>query len=691
MAETHEFQNWGTLTAAALIERLERTGAARLRDSMLVWEVGAYDSAEWECGLDIGGIGPQVELILSFPELYIVFVAEDTADVELPELARLEDGLKPLPRSSVHLRPRLGTPAAILQQRHFICRTGVYDGGLQRLVDDHAGGFRPLFDSTQLRSTVKARLMESAPEWLAGRLTLHYPTVQSRIHYNAAAADEEAAFVYLNGYLAYRSGFAVWTIWTLHQHLSVIGERGHAAPLGKLSAIITDWDLAYPDRQSVNLESGNERLLPEESTGSWIVVTGMPHAVHLDRARYQSVAKVPKPYAGIFDLRDHPDDRQGPNALRKCWKANEEAIVTWLKQHDNATIDRLLRGEKPKVPSHSAPFSILSISDRLVRRARHLMRNKDSMDTASWVQAALLAGEGRELLGSLSRTAGYECLAIQHEAEVAAELSFLGTSVGIAVTGRLDELSGDVKRLLSADAEAELSDSEEMNRVAGNLRNLLLDRPEWAESRAVLWVGNRLFAKLIQSQERRVALARRLFRFRSWRWRRQVASGNDISRTNFLLRVVDRLRTLFAGASHVESSEKCHVKLTKYDRKCIHNPLHRAWTWYLDLATNGGTSAMRVVLWSLVWIFVFTAFYCRVGRMPEGIGWGDRITSSLGHSFFTFAELQQASDALQPKGNCCTWASFGYYAALLCEIVAGYLHLGLFLSVVYRRLIRRAP
>src|SRR5262249_54471150 len=125
-----------------------------------------------------------------------------------------------------------------------------------------------------------------------------------------------------------------------------------------------------------------------------------------------------KPYGGLFHLSadSGAGDGKAPikNILGMRFKEGQKKIYENLTETSNK------KGRKPPT-AHSAPYACTLVADRLLKRARAL-RGTAGTDTPGWVQVALLAEEAKEILGGLSRTVGYEALAVQNEAEARAEV-----------------------------------------------------------------------------------------------------------------------------------------------------------------------------------------------------------------------------------------------------------------------------
>jgi hypothetical protein len=319
------------------------------------------------------------------------------------------------------------------------------------------------------------------------------------------------------------------------------------------------------------------------------------------------------------------------------------------------------------------------VAERLLARANQI-KLSEPIATELWIYTALLADEAKEILGGLSLTTSYQAIALQHEAEVRAEVSFLGMSTNIKVKERLDCLSREV---------------EQIQKVAHGA----LDRK--------------------RSHER----------------------TSNIGKLNCLLSIIHSLRLRFTAHEQIEASEVClheyvnhhhrYKRLTNWARRVnIFKKLASAGfirsSQYLDLVTKAGTNVTRLFLSSVLWVFIFFVCFGGLFWFHPTMGYDTQKTAltALGHSTFTFIELQpgtseaeemrkeaqngpqivalpetpvektaevtQDSKALWIYSHRMLWL-VGYWFLLIFELIIAYVHLGLLISLLYRRITMRAP
>lgn len=652
----HRVEHVGFSSCTELFAALDAIPPEQLLNTMLVFDI----SAEEEGTLDVRNIhgewGVATQLILSYPELYIVFF-----ETALPQPVRSID-------LSKHEK---------IREYHY-----VEDGSLLKLhnlIRFHADEFRALFDATGLRSLiVKDLLTESGDE----RVGMYQLLSKSRFEHAAVCADEEIPFVYLNGYAAYSAGFRTWLLCTqkeFRRHLpartpakdrSADGLQGAPArSSGSIAgyvrtflrwlrppvmeqpmfgAVLSDWELAYPDH--IGPVPKDSLLLSTDfkTNDKVIIISSYQQAdekkTWKDFGELPEIVRLPKPYGGIFSLLS-----RGKNLKRNALGLRSQQ--TW---RDIKTQTTARRREDSR---HSAPYARNLVARRLLMRARLINSSATKENTEAWVHMALLASTAKEILGQQSRTTAYEALALQHEAEVNAEMSFFGISTKLEVKRRLKKLEQE--------------------------------------------------SLLTQSGV-----------YGSWKARRE----HENSRLNFLLRAVNSLRLRFMEYEQVKATEECVHRLARYHRRlgslsftsllpAFLSPVFGSALWatwgYPEFATKAGTSFWRLFYLSVFWVVIFTAGYSALLARHPNLNTPEKQVGqyelAAWHSVFTFISLQpgmkEVDELTDPKSADDTVPTWGglpdwsrrYRILVLVELGVAYLHLGLLISILYRRVTKRAP
>lgn len=724
---SHRTEHIGFSSSAELFEKLDGCPPQQLRETMVLFDLGPEEGGSWEVSNMWSERGLAAQLLMSYPEVYFVFLRKEESADTLP----------------------FGLGAAdkkIIRLHHFATADRLHE--LVELIQHHARGFRTIFDATGLRSLVKHQLLEKVGTEVS---KIYQPLSKSRQEHAAAAADEEGAFVYLNGYVAYQAGFCTWLLNTRAEFNRLLcrqksqdgGDDGAGRRAPKcisrvagpqtFNVILSDWDLAFPDLQGSDTDQPL-LLTPGlfDDSERLILITSFSDQTQQTLLTKQKGFRESKPYGGIFKLLTaRPPQGENPLATRY-----EEIWAEIIKDGPGAaTITREETGEAPAAPGgdskeaagpgaarktdnevsrashHSAPHARSVVANRLISRAKRL-RAAGALCTEDAVQMALIAGEAKEILGGMSRTTAYEAVALQNDAEVSAEVSFLGMSARIDVAQRLVKLDQEGRVVEHTLRSAALA--------GGQSENLEARR---------------------ESEE---------------------------AHLNFMLQAVKNLRMRFSEHEQIEAAEACLCAFSRHQYELMRwkfstlpllkwklNPIpfvRKAAEWYLIKATKSGTSVLRLLDYSCRWIVFFGFVYFALlwshigfmkpggdtlddvdtgpvaaafagetsgGAPPDGAASlaGPSETSSLWeltfeqrlaglkrpwnclalgmwHSLFTFLELQPGLPDIEQlrmeQSHDMKWM-LGYRTAVLLELIVAYSHLGLLVSVLYRRMTRRSP
>lgn len=306
-----------------------------------------------------------------------------------------------------------------------------------------------LFDYNGLRHWIRSRIADTKED--GKPLASHLP----RRGKLAIAIDDERAYAYLHAYAAYRFGFRA---------LPVTGERiadqwlSEKSDYEKPFLTLEDLFLNFPDRRD-NSESLSDlddrdnrwKALKSEEIGFRIFVTsGQRHSgdeqkrernrghmgePHIKCGQYRRRAL--KPTGGIFDLWHQT------KLNRKKRLHDGELYIgvgpgyIWPPRGQRAII-----GDT----GHSAPGRLLTISEYLLARCDHIMKQGvHSVEEA--VHGAVLAGNALELLGDRTPTTAIQALRMKHQFEVLAECQFSGIEYHLLVKPRLKEIRKEVRAI----------------------------------------------------------------------------------------------------------------------------------------------------------------------------------------------------------------------------------------------------
>lgn len=754
---SHRTEQVSFSSSAELFERLDSYTPEQLRETMMLFDLGSEDGTSWEVSNMWSESGLAAQLLMSYPEVYFVFLHQGESAGSLPFKHDAID-------------------TAVMYDHHFIMIDRLHT--MVELIQHHARGFRTIFDATGLRSLIKQKLLNAVG---SNASKIYEPLSSSRQKNVAAVADEESAFVYLNGYVAYQAGFSSWLLGTRAEFSRIFwrsspqnGDNGgpRSSALKSLSrvtgpkslnVVLSDWDLAFPDYQGGH--PSNSLLMSDglfHADESLILITSFNDQAQQKLLSQQNGFRESKPYGGIFRLitrssllgnplgktyketwskilKDEPSEgwltrlaKAGREAAGKLARASGRLVdgiktaygssKIWLSEKwsrlkgnpaptttgaPEADTNGTKGGnESSYFSQHSAPYARSVVADRLLTRARSI-RAGSSPCTEDSVQMALLAGEAKEILGGMSRTTAYYAVALQNEAEVSAEVSFLGMSAKIEVTKRLDKLKQE-------------------GRVVHNTQRSSIVEGGQSESK-------------------------------------EARRESEEAHLNFLLQAVKNLRLRFSEHEQMEAAEECLRAFAEYQYNLLRwelRPLpllRKASELYLIKATKSGTSVLQLLLYCCGWIIIFGFIYSmlllsHIGFMasndnatPDSVTARSAVPGSSGatrvnappneaaptvapfnesqqdqtfeqwladfkrpwncvtlgmwHSLFTFLELQPGLPDIEQlkmeQTHDRSYRSMGwmlsYRVAVLLELIVAYLHLGLLVSVLYRRITRRSP
>ena len=643
---------------ADLFDKLDARTPEQIRDTIILFDFEA-EPDPWNVR-DMGGTsGLCAQLLLSYPEIYFVFLGSSQ------------------PIDALYSRAEQQEPdSLIVCQHHFISVNRLVE--LVPLLQLHAQGFRTIFDPTGLRSRLKNRLQEELTQLTARQVWLYRGVSEARLNQPAVSADEESGFLYLNGYAAYKFGFRVWLAQTKSEFERLLEENSDkSSTLGspaRFATALVDWDLAYRDDKGSAADTPLlQRTNVSDKVKQLIVITSFPDdfrrrfTTNADAqsdcpAAIKDAIIVSKPYGGFFDL------LQARSRLNRGGKlaTNNPLSISRDDIHRRFETQRARKSETESsngsigtsgnpatgVSRHSAPYTSAIVANRLLARARNIVR-ADLVDTEACVHCAILAGEAKEILGGLSKTTTYEALALQNQAEARAETSFYGTSAQVDVSKRLEDLS----------READIVENA-------------------AHAPRRFW----------------------------WPTRGDGAS----SRVNFLMQTINNLRLQFAEYEQIDAAEECLREFARLQLSQIRRRkyIRRLAAWYLDWASSAGTSVTKVFRVSGGLIVLFAAIYFLLFAIRPGVEFPpllpqpvvydsqwtqrlpDRALVAFWQSAMTFVELQPGE--YQPRdfpidSTEAWWWAQTFRLITWLELALAYINLGLLVSVLYRRLTKRAP
>ena len=171
----------------------------------------------------------------------------------------------------------------------------------------------------------------------------------------------------------------------------------------------------------------------------------------------------------------------------------------------------------------------------------------------------------------------------------------------------------------------------------------------------------------------------------------EVSDSLSGSERNCVLRTVQVIRKIYSDFEHYGAAEECLRQFSKHERGS--GPM-KLFYCYCDFVTDAGSSAGRLLIANILIIAVFGAYFGALldysfPQQPLLL----QAAQAVAHSAFSFVQV-----GLGPPG----WDNFRLkvspnidaWAILIPEFIElclAYLHLGLFISLLYRKLTRRSP
>lgn len=346
------------------------------------------------------------------------------------------------------------------EKEHFVDVTEI--NRIIELLKRHQDGYRPLFDPSGLRTYIKETVIET--EKALGRdnkseaendqmLSIVSECLKKRKTQSAVVIDEELPFTFLNGYIAYRTGYRCFMITSKSEMGKVLKE-----PNGTLQLSIEDLDIKLSDMDSgetkilrdldVRANEENYKILDIKNR---LIVTGV--ATNEERKKYEGRFEIiDKPYAGIFDFKKYIDKLSNPEHLE-----SKDTIGSQNQIKNNNSSESDLPDNKKNSNdfpvSHSALNKILLIADSLISRAKKIL--KDAKNCQEYVLGAILSLELKELLHGKSMTTALEAIALQHQMEARAECCFLGVAHEIKTKLRFVDISKEVASIIKINDKIE--------------------------------------------------------------------------------------------------------------------------------------------------------------------------------------------------------------------------------------------
>ena len=347
--------------------------------------------------------------------------------------------------------------------------------------------FDPLFDATGLRQWVRSRAVKGPNQ----PALLKYAK-RARL---ACALDDEEAYTYFHAYTAYRFGFQAIPVVREDLACSLLAETTSADAQGGwhtlkmadgLTLSFEDVFLNYPDRVEgegwSDLEKRDQRLsaLRTQNVLRVFVTTGQARGTDREKRKANDLHRQCLKQTGQLGSLVHKPiagifDLWNESRLRRKFRRNHG-------YEPDFDWPPKYSPKNESEDAHSAPGSLLLIAKHLIDRSEAALGAVQSVNHA--VRGAVFATDALELLEGKTPTTALEALALKHQFEVMAECQFYGVQSHFEVSERIREIGRELVPIGSyfqgRNRRCAIWNAEAM--ILGNLISIFDDNQQFDES-----------------------------------------------------------------------------------------------------------------------------------------------------------------------------------------------------------------
>ncbi len=529
---------------------------------------------------------------------------------------------------------------SILMQWHSL------DAGssLGNVVDLKREGMTPLFDCTGLRSLIRTSIrLHVNSKSFAGYLP-HREDI-------ATAIDDEEQYAFFNAYVAFRFGFRAHAVVSLGmmKRLCVVGAAQSVLVFEDIYLNFTDRLNATEHFSNLEKRDGEFPLLKQSKLR--VIVTGSDKGERsrriLDENKQylQSTRQrhrfLYKPFAGIFNLKEEQEIAKLIQERHRDLGPNAYVWPPQFVEADGAY-------------NHSAPGRLLAIAEHLLARCREAAKNVETVADA--VHGAVLAREALELLGNRTPTTSLEALALQNQYEAIAECKFYGVKAEFNVKSRL----GDIQ--LNIGDIAPFGEQAEPQKESFSM---------WNSEAAIVGKLIKVFQDESQfDEEQECAVRSRYLHRKMW-----FAYNPTIQSFKFLPRYV--------CCPISKSFEILPQSVRLFFIKCLERVAQYV-HWLIQ-------SIFNFIFAIGIWIVGLGVFYTVFGNhgplgLPHSYPIGVAFTKGINGIYYAITSFF----AMQPATLLPSDVGKALPAVVTCvAIIAGFFHLGVFISYIYTKVTRK--
>lgn len=508
LSKSSELSSPAYSSAEELFDYLDSINPTILLDTLIILDTGAYildafkasisgnqTSSQWH-QTKSRSAGIAVELLLRFPQLFPVFLSSSVpinSNLDSDEVMFTENlspdtenewgSFKILQNTLKNsIDPVIFNNLYALQYPlHFVSPMD-QGRGLYSTLIRFSRGMRSIFDPTGLRTLVKLYFLREIfktdtenndnNKEAAERLECTLNPLKLRLKNIAIAIDEEREFAFLNSYTAYKYGRRSWMVTTFDEFDN---KPLWVLPKGKTDSADTNIENVYPF-DVVILRDIDMRFpdIPESRQ-------------YCDDSKRESLAireQLTDVYSDIWQYYNYK--KQFINRIGKNWKircvSSSPGVLSKIDQNTNqygqihgeriywgrskpiSTIYDLTLLLNDSENNKSIASRIESVSDKSkgghgapylnlsIAEALLIYSAQCKDGPVSSLLSALLASEAYELLLGMSGSTALEALRAMHKGEVSAEVSFVGVAHDLNIEPRINDINHSLTTLCKEDA-----------------------------------------------------------------------------------------------------------------------------------------------------------------------------------------------------------------------------------------------
>jgi len=298
-----------------------------------------------------------------------------------------------------------------------------------------------LFDPHGMRETIKLNLLDKHED-----VAPIFPQREQL----ALSIEDESSYVLFNAYAAYKSFYKC----------KVVNSLGHLDNLKNEIDYNQKWQKHIKEAAWLSENKFELKLLFDDLFLNFYDRVGTVELSNITK-RYEKYEVLRSSEKKVLITVGEPTDNKEQD-IKKLFKyiiekpgkgfyhlkSEAELLGNYKEKRDLVFGKNAPKRTKAPVESannHSTPGRLLIIAESLLSRAEALLDQTKSVPRA--INAATLALDAKELLGTLTPTASLQALAVQHKAEIAAESLFYGVEYEMHLGARFEDIQAETEAI----------------------------------------------------------------------------------------------------------------------------------------------------------------------------------------------------------------------------------------------------